>query len=351
MLHDVLKSRKRFRLLKVVVLQRKLLAALCELPVGSSVDQSWLESLWAGLPQDWVRRFWQNDKGNRATWIATIAAASVADKQTIKNLLAEQYRFAKLYHTPPSLRLTAQNWVPPVFTAVKNLLVAFYAPLFYQNEGFPNADGTVFHKEHFLDPSPKICPYTDGTIQDTKLDHFLPKDQFPLLSCHPDNLVPCGTDSNSGGHKGTKVPLDLPSADQAAAWFHPRWRSAKGTYRLTFISASGAPQPQVQFVALNSTNQPRLNNLESMFGLSDFWGRYLDDEVQSVASEVSGWLRFNGTPATEANIKSHVLICAKQKRDRIGRDALAIVQSFYYEHIAQTPVLLAQVVRTCTQGT
>lgn len=88
-----------------------------------------------------------------------------------------------------------------------------------------------------------------------------------------------------------------------------------------------------------------------MFGLSDFWGGSLDDEVQNVASDVQGWLAADAEQPTEAKIKDYVLRRASQERKRIGRDGLAIVKSYFYEHVAQTPVLLAQVVRACTQGT
>lgn len=351
MLHPVPDSTQRARLLEVVEMQRQLIGALCALPAKSVVDQAWLCTVWPKVPAEWVRRFWENDKGIRATSIAKVAAASLAAKKTLQALIAEQLRFAELYATPATIRLTDHDWALPVFAAAKQLLVSFYAPLFYKDEGFPSADGTRFHKEHFISPRPKICPYTDNVIQDPKLDHFLPKDQFPMLSCHPDNLIPCSTDANSGGHKGTRVPLGLRDAAQAEAWFHPRWRSANGTYQLTFHSAPGAPQPRVQFVAVAAADQARLDNLEDMFGLSEFWGRDLDDEVQLVAGEVDGMLRHDQVPPNETNVRDRLRLRANQERGRIGHRALAIVKSHFYEHVAQTPVLLTQVVRTCQNGT
>jgi hypothetical protein len=359
MLHQVPDSAQRARLLDVVQLQTQLIEALCALAEGSVADLVWLQRVWSKVRRDWVQRFWElpqdtslpTKPGKRSAWIKTIAAATLADKTTIRHLMEEQLRFSELYATPATVRLTDHDWTPPVFAATKRLLVSFYAPLFYKDEGFPNADGTHFHKEHFISPRPRICPYTDNVIQDPKLDHFLPKDQFPILACHPDNLIPCSTDANSGSHKGTKVPLVLNDSDQAAGWFHPRWRSARGTYNLTFNSEPSASQPRVQFVGVNDNDQTRLDNLEGMFGLSEFWGRSLDDEVQSVAGDVQGWLSDDGTPPSEVNVRDYVLRRSRQERKRIGTDALAIVKSYFYEHIAQTPVLLAQVVRTCKSGT
>lgn len=353
MLYQIPETTERAHLMTVVELQRLLMEALCGLAQGSIVNEAWLQGVWPAVPAAWIRRFWQNDTGNRANWLTTIAAATLADKQTIRDMIAEQLRFPELYHNPPTIRLTKHDWKPQVFAAVNKLLKSFYDPLFYKNEGFHNPAGGTFHKDLFIagfTPRVRICPYTDNFIQDTKLDHFLPKDQFPMLSCHPDNLIPCSTDSNSGSHKGTGVPLDMSEADQADVWFHPRWRSAFGTYRLTF-PAGTAPQPRINFEAIDGHSQLRLDNMARMFGLSDFWGGFLDDEVQSVASDVQGLLQHEGAPPSEANVRERVLLLARQQQNRIGKDGLATVKSFFYEHIAYTPVLLAQVIRTCAAGT
>lgn len=312
------------------------------------------------MSEMWVKRFWENDSGKRNQWINTIAAAGTNDKQTIRDLLREQLRFAELYHNPPNVRLTAHNWEPPVFAAVSSLLKSFYDPYFYKKEGFEDPAGEKFHKDQFVEgfsPKVKICPYTDNYIQDTKLDHFLPKDLFPMLSCHPDNLIPCSTDSNSFEHKGKNPPLDPAAPGQAVNWFHPRWRPAssivngtfQATYRLAFAPGVTA-QPEVIFVALNVQDQPRLDNMGKMFGLSKFWGEHLDDEVQSVAGDVQGMLAYDNKPPTESNVRNSILLRARQERTRIGKMGLSIARSFFYEHIANTPVLLAQVVRTCQIG-
>jgi len=353
MLHTIPNSTERARLLEVVQLQRQLMEALCGLPGSSVVDQAWVQGVWPALPPNWVRRFWENDNGNRADWILAIATASLDDKQTIRTLLDEQLRFAELYDNPPGVRLTRHVWSQGVFHAVNKLLKSFYAPMFYKDEGFPDASRDTFHKDQFIlgfNPAVKICPYTDTTFQDTKLDHFLPQDQFPMLTCHPDNLIPCSTDSNSGSHKGTTVPLDFNELDQAGAWFHPRWRNSVGAYHLTFPSGP-APQPRINFVAHAPRDQSKVDNMARIFGLSEFWGSYLGDAVQNVATDVNGLLKFDNLFPTVANVRSRVELLARQIRGKIGREDLAISKSFFYEHIANTPVLLAQIVRTCTQGT
>jgi hypothetical protein len=361
MLHPIPKSTERQHLLAVLALQCRLIKALCRLPYRTKVNQEWLEkTVWPKMPKSWVNRFWKNDKGQRANWIAIIAKASKAEKQMILRMMHEQLRFLELYTNPPTIRLTYHTWNSKVMEAVNKLLVAFYAPLFYKDEGFPYRDEgfpvpsskTLFHKDHFIagfNRSPKICPYTDNKPQDIKLDHFLPKDHFPMLSCHPDNLIPCSTDPNSVSHKGTKIPLDLASNDQANEWFHPLKRCAEGKYTLVFNGSS--KNLSFHFHAHDLSDQPRLENMNRMFGLTEFWSRDLDDELQSIASRVADILRnYNPNPSV-ADIINEVKKEARRTKNRIGRDTLAIVKSHFYDHIANTQTLLDQVVRTCKKGT
>ena len=88
-----------------------------------------------------------------------------------------------------------------------------------------------------------------------------------------------------------------------------------------------------------------------IFGLRAFWSGFLDDELQSLAADVAGCIKFDKKPPTEAIVRNEVVKRAKQERNRIGRDPLAIAKSFFYEHVAQTALLLGQIVRTCEQGT
>ncbi|WP_221063576.1 hypothetical protein [Methylomagnum ishizawai] len=120
MLHKIPDSSQRRRLLRVVVLQRRLVRALCGLEAGSSVNQAWLESLrgWKRLDPDWVRRFWENDNGNRALWINRIASASIKDKQAILAIGTEQLRFRELWQNPPSIRMRKLNWKAEPFQSL-----------------------------------------------------------------------------------------------------------------------------------------------------------------------------------------------------------------------------------------
>ncbi len=336
-------------------MQRQLIEVLCALPPGSSVNRTWLATVWPHVADErWLDQFWDNDKdrqtkvGARAKWCNDIAVATLVEKQTIKGALAEQIRFKELYDEPPNVRLAFHEWKGSVMSAVNNLLESFYTRLFYKSIGigFPNADGSKFFNSDYIGAGPTVCPYTDGTVQDTTLDHFLPKDQFPMLSCHPDNLIPCSTDPNKGSHKGTICPLDKDEHDQAANWFHPRFRSAIGTYSVVFDSTNLAA-PSAGLAALKPVDARRVERLESMFGIRDLWSKALAPEVQFVAGEIHGELTEDGIHPDEAVVRAKLTRCASRKRKRIGQDALAIRTSAFYDHILSDAHLFAMVMDTC----
>jgi hypothetical protein len=335
--------------MRVVVLQRRLIEALCALPAAAVVDLAWLQGVWSDLDAQWVRRFWENDTGKRNGWIKGIAAASVPDKKTVLDVAAEQMRFTELWAAAPTHRVRQQNWNVEPFKSVKNLLVSFYAPLFYDKEGYQF--GTIeFSKSDFITAFPKsgrkVCPYCDNFLQTPELDHFLPKDDFPFLSCHPDNLIPSCHDSNSFSHKGTTVPLEWGLADQAADWFHPRWRTARGAFTVAIVENPGRSLT----AALNPASPAvadRVTNLDTTFKLAGFWSEQVEDELQLIGSQVSDSLYEDNIAPTEAAVRAKLQELARLKGLEIGKRGLAICHHALYEFAANTSAVVTDITRSC----
>lgn len=350
MLHLIPDSSLRRRLLRVVVLQLRLVRALCALPVNSNVDQAWLRGVWKCLAPDWVRRFWQNDNGKRATWINRVAAATAEEKQKMLNIADEQLSFRHLWAAAPSVRMRRANWNTVPFQAVNALLRSFYAPLFYRREGGYRFHHFKIDKGDFIEGIPanrrKVCPYCDNNLRTTELDHFLPKDDFPFLSCHPDNLIPSCHGCNSGSRKGTKVPLDWDEEDQAGGWFHPRWRSGNGK-----IGVEVAETPErdlsVRLVPISHVDTARVANLDDMFQISHFWSRQIEDELQLIGSQVSDQLREEHIDPTEPVVRAKLLSLSHLERSAIGRRGLAICHHALYLFAANTPAVVADITREC----
>lgn len=75
-----------------------------------------------------------------------------------------------------------------------------------------------------------ICPLCGGLGHVATLDHFLPKAYFPVYSVHPQNLVPCCRDCNTGKNAGFGTGVNeqaLHPYFDAPHFFSERWVRAQ----------------------------------------------------------------------------------------------------------------------------
>jgi len=82
-------------------------------------------------------------------------------------------------------------------------------------------DRTIFLENFSLDNKLSVCPYCDLATtpgeRSAWIEHFMPKDRFPYLSCNPDNVMPsCNACNVAGTGKGTayKNPVTNPFRQQ-----------------------------------------------------------------------------------------------------------------------------------------
>ena len=351
MLHPVPDSSLRRRLMRIVVIQRKLVRALCALPAGSTVDQEWLSSTaWPRVDADWIRRFWENENGRRQAWLNTIAAANASAKRELNEIMDEQHRFKKLYCIPPEHRLRQTDstfWkATPVRKAMRHLMLDFYNPWFYESAGYPSTlhgGGDVLKRKHLArDPLLPVCPFSDGTMQRPQLDHFLPKESFPFICLHPDNLIPSSSDANM--NKSTVLPLDWTAAHQTSKWFHPRWRSAPDRFLLRFDEKSDRLLT-LKFEAVDAIEKERVANLDKMFGLTKFWGTTLDVDIQNVQKEVADLLRDDDISATENSVRKQLEKLHRQYARRAGYRPKHIYYAALYEFVLNTNSLITDIIK------
>lgn len=353
MLHPVTDSAAAPLMRRVFNLQTRLVEALCALAEGTQVELPWLQGVWSGLETDWVRRFWENDKGVRGKAVQTVAGASTAAKDELLALMREEHSFAGLYAAQATCRMTKVDWkATPAKEAMHALMVSFYAPCLYAQFKYRLADGDgrrEFDKDEFIASFPdlNICPYCDTLLQTDELDHFLPKDSFPFLTCHPDNLFPSCHDSNRVGHKGSEVPLDWDQADQSAAYFHPKWRPGLNALRVTFVESADR-RLSVELHAKTDEDEVRVTNMNRLFKLEQFWSRHVGSTYRGLAEDVEAHLRRdNKDPDTETVRK-----CLLVHHDlvKIGRDALAVPQRALYEHVTSCAFLIDEIVNQCKES-
>lgn len=355
MLHPVPESSEAPRMGYVLGLQTRLIDALCALPERATVDLAWLKSVWPEVDPRWVSRFWRNDKKQRQPWLLTIAGASTPEKSQILTIMREQHDFRRLYDAPAVHRVQEVDWAAsPVLRALRLLLRDFYAPYLYASHGYDLPDGNThrgFRRTDFVAGfgTLKVCPYCDNYLQTTVIDHFLPKDSFPFLSCHPENLIPSCSDSNQDdGHKGDKPPLDWAAQEQTAAWFHPRWRSARDALRVTFEETT-SKDLSVKVESVNPADKDRVENMDAMFKLKDFWGKQIEGEIRKIGGDVAAALQDVQNP-TEQAVADHLKNQATQTKREIGRRGLSIVFGALYEYMANSGPILRDVIQQCKES-
>jgi hypothetical protein len=340
-------------MLRVVVLQRRLVRALCALPQGASVDQAWLQQqAWPDLDAVWVKRFWENQKGRRQAWLNTVAAAGVPAKQELLAVMAEQLRFRGLYRNPPTSRMRQTDkafWdATLVRRAMKLLMLDFYEPGLSSELKFPatfcGGTGDLTREVYLKEPVFKVCPYCDNGLQCPELDHFLPKSAFPFLSVHPDNLIPSCHDSNRGDRKGDTPPLDWAAQDQAADHFHPRWRSAAGKFKVTFAE-TGTRELTATLEPLDPIDQSKVENLDNLFRLAEFWGRTLSDDIRSIQKEIADDMRAAGGSADVAAVRTCLLRRSEDCRRWLNRRPLQYYWQHLYAYAAQSDPIVQEILR------
>lgn len=161
------------------------------------------------------------------------------------------------------------------------------------------------------------CPFCGGLGHAWTLDHYLPKANFPAYSVHPNNLVPCCRDCNSGknasfGHHAHDQALH-PYLDQPH-FFEERWIIAtlhwanpillrfecvppdhwtipdKGRVRSHFISYKLAYRFSVQAGGeIAKVVQLRANSLKRLS--PDSFQDFLLDNANSPDFVLNGWSR------------------------------------------------------------
>ena len=353
MLHQIPNSPLRAAFIRLVEIQQMLVNNLCALPVDSTVSLNWLKAVVWQPPIDaaWVDHFWTKEKGRRQTYMETVAKATVAAKQELLDIMEEQTNYSRAYNDPPTLKFTQTDrafWnATAPRTAMKKLLEEFYAPWLYAGHGYPgamlNSAVNVTRMEYLKDGSPLMCPYCDTKLQKIELDHFLPKSSFPFLSVHPDNLVPACHDSNEGGqHKGDEVPLDWATPNQSQDYLHPRLRPAidPGNKRFNLEFRDNGNNLALRFNAAVAADQAKIDNMDSMFKLTDFWGKGLESEVQEVQEETVNYFHENDSVPTPATIRDYLLTQSDNYSRYIGKRPLGIFHAELYEFVANDDELV-----------
>lgn len=149
------------------------------------------------------------------------------------------------------------------------------------------------------------CPFCGGLGQASTLDHYLPKANFPTYSVHPNNLVPCCRDCNSGKNTsfgpGTHKQTLHPYLDRAD-FFEERWIIAT-VYKQNPILIRFECAPPDHW---SSPDKQRVSSHFEAYKLADRFSKQAGGEVSQVVQ-----LRVNSLRIlTPEKFRDYLLDCA-----------------------------------------
>jgi hypothetical protein len=107
---------------------------------------------------------------------------------------------------------------------------------------------------------------------------------------------------------------------------------------LTFRDATN--QLSLTLEATDPIEKERVENLDSMFKLSRFWGNGLESQVQDIQTEVVDHFQDEAQPLNCTVIRTYLKRQASTKRKRVGTWSLAFYDAALYEFVANDDELV-----------
>ncbi len=313
-LHQVKLPKSAVQLLKIIVLQKRLLKALADPGLNSAmVNTAWVQNVWHMLDSEWVRQFCLGGQENR---IKSIAQAMPVARQALYDEFCRQNKVEAMLYSGGNFQdlNNLPGFNTQLATEVKEFFKQCYKLLSTNKDRKWN--GYMFggdrsitnskYKDDFCSyyPTMVICPYCDGEIGTPELDHYLSQSGFPLLSCSPWNLIPaCHSCNVVGTAKGNKAAITPGPPNSTNDWLHPFFRPAS---LQVHISLSGTPRNSIpRLYSPDTTEQTRLNNHMSLIqSLSKRWTNIAAAQFDVLVREVN--LKVDATKTLESLIRTRL---------------------------------------------
>ncbi len=297
-LHPVKLPRSAAHLFRVVVLQKKLLKALCEPTLNAAtIDLAWLQGVWRKMDPEWVRRFCLGGQKSPLQPLVAMTGLPLSARRALYEEFCRQNRVGRTFHAGGDFRdiRTLNNVDPALARAAGDFFKCCYERFSHDDAKqwpgyqFPGSRliSNRSYKKDFTStpPTSAVCPYCDGEIGTPKLDHYLCKNHFPLLACSPWNLVPVCSSCNEVGAKGDRLAVTHDSPNPMADWLHPFFRAASAGVQ---IRLSGAPDASIpSLYSPNAVELNRLNNHSALIHtLTDRWTKRASAFFDGLVNEV-----------------------------------------------------------------
>lgn len=337
-LHPLKLPKSAALLFRFVVLQKQLLGALADPALDAdAVDTTWVQNVWSNQDAEWVRKFCL---GGQEARIKTIARATPYARRELLIEFCRQNKVPEMLKNGGNFRdlSTIPDFDNALANTVTDFLIASYSLLGQSSntKGYAFVGGRLITKRIYKDqfqaanPEKIVCPYCDGDMGTSDLDHYYCKSHFPLIACSPWNLVPiCKSCNDTANAKGDRLALSPGPPRSTVDWLHPlQCPASEGVT----IRLEGNPQDAVpQLHSQDPMEQRRLNNHHWLLDRPDQSepSKYLSSRwTKAAAAHFDVLVRKVGRQACTTNsIDSIVRIQLEDHQASRGQTASAIVHA------------------------
>jgi hypothetical protein len=299
-LHPIKQAKCGKKLQAIVELQHQLLAFVCD-PACTSAHLAKPEFVKQFGPDkgSWLWARFTAGRSPVLEVLTTLVKLSVTDRQVILAAFEHDIRFEEHYDDD-AFTFTFRVLSPDAQVAAKSLLQKFYDPLLTRS-GYPKAvhgDDGIFNRDDLIrafwnsNPDLGVCPACDGQKPDevdskvyADVDHFLPKSEYPFLSCHEHNLLPLCIPCNRP-FKSKKDPIDDHIHMPMLRTFHPYHLPARPNIQLV-IGRNDNGGYLLQVVGRTDAYAQPVVNLERLLRLQSRWQERIKSAVAFVRADLS----------------------------------------------------------------
>lgn len=333
--------RVKLYLLKWLLVDRPML-------VETQFEARWGDPLGAWL---WSRVWWRDKKtkyGLALDALKTAADASPIDAESVWEAILHDACFGARWNDP-GFRFRFPDELESLRDAVKPVAIGFYdwlVDMGFAREKFGvivqpelNRREAVRAQRRAYRP---VCTYCDGEAGDItdetvadQVDHFFPKEMYPHLALHPDNLCPACPSCNQSW-KGAKPPCEL-EIGMLANTYHPSLCPGAGSCKVDVKRAGG----KVKVSVTDVERAHRAQNMNRMLDLDGRWTGRANEALRDMCSAYADALMRQDTRPTGANARETVEARVRQRRDSdqrgVGRRANCLWQIALSEFLLANP--------------
>lgn len=322
MLHRVKPPQYAHLLMQVIEFEKALLRWICTPPIAFTLDgvkaalnnDEQAEWLWERIERGGKKTAFGNAIQKAVEYIQQEPVAGMRVLQCAQNDLDFHQHFTDTGFSFHERRLPAGAINSHDLDAFNPMLVGLYENIFGGTGGFPptiHQDASIgkltraMWNEDFwiMNSSIGFCPACNGqrpsnisrnrsntakapdntddddVFRSSDVDHFFPKEKYPFLSIHPDNLIPTCSECNTKAHRSYD-PLDDHSTETLLDTFHSYYCPAIEHIKLYIDSQTGKGVKAV-IREQDGTRSKRINNLVRVFDLETRWADWFEAFINS----------------------------------------------------------------------